>query len=175
LRYTQIAKLPDDLAVGGQVYFNWYISSDMKYNKLTNGTYVPNQFIYADGILTHVRNVKHINGYTIYVGKIKGWNVITDGTYYAHCASLHDGMADLQFKALKDRGATQYKHLTLDDELSASDMIAMYRIITGACQQGTAHFVNRLGELKEKYTIREAIKLTNGQYGSEQFAQFFGT
>ncbi len=174
LSYSKITKLPDGLVVGGQVYFNECIPRDTKYNKLTNGTYVPNKFIYVDGILTHVRNVKHINGYTIYVGKIKGLNVITDGTYYAHCANLHDGMADLQFKALKDRGANQYKHLTLDDELSATDMITMYRIITGACKQGTIRFINSLGELKDKYTIREAIELTNRQYGSEKFAQFFG-
>lgn len=50
----------------------------------------------------------------------------------------------------------------------------MYRVITGACRQGSESFVKSLGELKEKYTIREAINLTKGQYNAEKFAEFFG-
>ena len=62
----------------------------------------------------------------------------------------------------------------LDTELSVPELVAMYRVITGACRQGSESFVNSLGELKEKYTIREAIKITAGQYNSERFAEFFG-
>ena len=77
------------------------------------------------------------------------------------------------FKAAKDRGVNQYKNLTLDSELSKEDMITMYRIITGACKQGTANFVKSLGDLKEKYTVKEAIQITKGQYHSQIFEQFF--
>jgi hypothetical protein len=49
----------------------------------------------------------------------------------------------------------------------------MYRIITGACRQGSEQFVNSLGKLNEHYTIREAIELTRGQYGATNFEQFF--
>ena len=52
-------------------------------------------------------------------------------------------------------------------------MVTMYRIITGACRQGSERFVSRLGTLKEKYTIREAIELTKGQYNADKFAEFF--
>ena len=49
----------------------------------------------------------------------------------------------------------------------------MYRVITRACRQGTENFVNGLGELKERYSIREVMELTHGQYGSEAFEAFF--
>lgn len=51
----------------------------------------------------------------------------------------------------------------------------MYRIITGACKQGSEAFVQSLGDkLKEKYTIREMIQITKGQYNADKFARFFG-
>ena len=49
----------------------------------------------------------------------------------------------------------------------------MYRIITGACQQGTERFVKSLGELKEFYTVQEMIEITKGQYGWERLRDFF--
>lgn len=50
----------------------------------------------------------------------------------------------------------------------------MYRVITGACQQGTENFVNSLPELKEEYKISEIIELTKGNYGANTFKEFFG-
>ena len=64
--------------------------------------------------------------------------------------------------------------MSLDTELTVTEAVTMYRIITGACRQGSERFVQSLGDLKEKYTIRECIELTKGQYNSEKFAEFFG-
>ena len=48
-------------------------------------------------------------------------------------------------------------------------------MITGACQQGTQAFIDSFGDqIKERYTIREAIELTKGQYGAGRFAEFYG-
>ena len=110
----------------------------------------------------------------MYAGKIPGRNVVSDGTNYAHCGSLREGIADLNFKTARDRGAGQYKDFSLDKEMTVPEMVTMYRIITGACSQGSENFVKSLGELKEKYTIREAIELTKGQYNAGKFAEFFG-
>ena len=144
-----------------------------KVQKLTNGTYKPGEYLYADGVLTHVRSVKQVGQYTVYVGKIPGHNVVSNGTHYAHCDSLRQGIADLAFKASKDRGAAQYQNIALDAKLTVPEMVAMYRVITGACSQGSERFVQSLGQLKEHYTVREAIELTNGQYGAQAFADFF--
>ena len=55
------------------------------------------------------------------------------------------------------------------------EAIAAYRTITGACSPGTSDYIaNRLPKPhKEKYSIGEIISLTNGEYGSEKFEEFF--
>ena len=135
---------------------------------------MPKRYLYADGILTHIKSRRTIKGYVFYKGKIPGRNVISDGANFAHCSTLREGVADLLFKTAADRGAEQYSELTLDSELSLDDMKTMYRVITGACRQGTENFISNLGDkLKDKYTVREAIALTEGQYNSEAFKKFF--
>ena len=173
LRDTNITSLPDNLTVGGALYLSGTKIKSRKCKKLKDGDYVPGRYIYADGILTHVKRKCEISGYTFYVGRIPGRNVIYDGTHYAHCKKFSEGVADLQFKAAKDRGADQYRDLTLDSILTADGMITMYRVITGACQQGTKQFVESLGELEPSYTVREAIELTKGQYNARCFEDFF--
>ena len=165
--------------MGGSLYLSGTGITDTrkerrKVTKLQDGAMVPGKYIYCDGILTHLKKIKQVGAYTLYIGKIPGKNVVSDGTNYAHCSNLRDGIADLAFKAAKDRGADQYKGLSLDTELTVAEAVTMYRIITGACRQGSESFVNSLGELKEKYTIRECIQITKGQYNAAKFAEFFG-
>ena len=47
--------------------------------------------------------------------------------------------------------------------------------ITGACSPGTRDYIaNRLPKPhKSKYSIGEIISLTEGEYGSEKFKEFF--
>lgn len=173
LRGTGITSLPDNLTVGGSLDLRGTGITNPKYTKLENGMYVPERYIYADNILTHVKSKKSFGKYTIYVGKIKGRNVVSDGTYYAHCDKFRDGIADIAFKAAKDREAEQYKSLTLDSVVKKDDAIVMYRVITGACRQGTQNFLDGLSEIKEEYTVREIIDLTHGNYGADTFKRFF--
>ena len=174
-----VTELPENLTVGGSLYLSGCTGIQDKRKErrkakdLRNGDYVAGRYIYCDNILTHVKKVKRAGAYTLYIGKIPGRNVVSDGTNYAHCDKLRDGIADLAFKAAKDRGADQYKGMSLDTELTVAEAVTMYRIITGACRQGSESFVNSLGELKEKYTIRECIQITKGQYNAEKFAEFF--
>ena len=179
LRGTQITSLPENLTVGGgldlsgtQIKGNF--AEKRKVKHLKDGDYVANKYLFADGILTQVKGTKTVGQYTVYVGKIKGKNVVSDGVRYAHCDKIRDGIADLLFKSAQDRGADQYKNLSLDTELTVSEAVTMYRIITGACRAGSEDFVNSQRNLKEKYTIRECIELTKGQYNSDKFAEFFG-
>ena len=179
LRNTPIQSLPEGLTVGGWLDLSGTqikdrIAERRKVKKLREGDYVEGRYLYVDGIFTHIKKKKLVGAFTLFVGKIKGKNVVSDGVNYAHCDSLREGISDLLFKSAKDRGATQYKGLSLDTEMTVEEMVTMYRVITGACRQGSESFVNRLGELKEKYTIREAIELTKGQYNAGKFAEFFG-
>ena len=50
-------------------------------------------------------------------------------------------------------------------------MIQAYRAIAGACEFGTRNFCEGKA-LPSKLTVSEAIKLTAGQYGSDQFKGF---
>ena len=177
---TGITSLPEGLTVGGSLYLSGTGITDKnaerkKVRNLRNGDCVPGKYIYCDNILTHIRTSKKVGKYIVYVGRIKGHNVVSDGKNYAHCDNVRDGIADLAFKTASDRGADQYRGLSLDTELTVTDAVTMYRIITGACRQGSERFVQSLGDkLKEKYTIRECIELTKGQYNYEKFAEFFG-
>lgn len=176
LKGTPIKSLPTSLMVGGNIYFSkepvtkFYKS---KFKKLNDGDFLQNHYLYADNMLTLVKVERHYGKYTYYIGKIKGQNVVFDGKNYAHCTSFKEGVNELIFKAAKDRGAEQYENFTLDSVMSAKDLIAMYRIITGACRQGTDAFVQSIKPLKDSYTIAEAIKITKGQYGAKSFKNFF--
>ena len=174
LRGTGITELPENLTVGGGLYLRGTgITNPNNYKRLKNGDYKANRYIYADNILTHIKGCKTIKGYTYYQGKIKGQNVISDEKNYAHCKSFSEGVKELEFKAAQDRGQEQYRGISIDDEMPAEEMITMYRIITGACKQGTEQFISSLGKLKDKYTAREVIDITKGQYGAEIFKRFF--
>lgn len=174
LRGTGITSLPEGLTVGGSLYLRGTpITDTTNVKHLDNGDYVEGKYIYADNILTHIKSARKKDKYTLYIGKIKDRNVIYDGVNYAHCNKWRNGIADLNFKAAKDRGSDQYRNLNLDSVIKKDDAIAMYRVITGACQQGTQHFLDSLPELKEEYKVSEIIELTKGQYGSETFVRFF--
>ncbi len=174
LRGTQITSLPDNLTVGGWLDLSGtQITGNRNYKHLQNGDYVEGKYLYADNILVHIKKAKKAGRYTLYTGKINGQNVVSDETYYAHCDKFSDGIADIAFKAAKDRGAEQYNGLTLDNVVKKDDAVMMYRVITGACRQGTQNFLESLHEIKEEYTVREIMELTKGQYGFNTFERFF--
>lgn len=172
---TGVTSLPENLTVGGSLDLSGTgVTSSENIRRLRNGDYKDGRYLYADNILTHVKRKLIAGGYTYFEGKIPGRNVIFDGTNFAHCETRQQGLADLRFKAAADRGAEQYKDLPLGHELPLDEMVTMYRVITGACQQGSQAFVDSLGDkLKDRYTIREAVELTRGQYGGNRFAKFF--
>ena len=159
--------------VGGSLYLGSKLRKKSKVNKLKDGDYKANEYIYADGILTHVRRRRKIGDYVFYQGRIPGRNVIFDGEYYAHCKTFRDGVVDLQFKRARERGADQYKGLNLDSEVAKNEAITMYRVITGACRQGTEQFLSTIETFKKTYTVQEIINITKGQYGGDTFARFF--
>ena len=134
-----------------------------------------NTYIKVDGIFSvvdsHKGNVWHVHQ----IGSSKQTVVITDGDgHYAHGDTIKEARADLIYK-INDRDTSAYKQLTLDDELTFEEAIAAYRTITGACSAGTRNYIeNRLPKPhKEKYSIREIISLTEGEYQADSFKAFF--
>ena len=178
LEGTNITSLPNDLTVGGGLYLEGTnITNTSMVSILKDGDYEEGRYIYCDGKLTHIKKKKRLfNKYDYYIGKIKNNNVIFDGKYYAHCKNIKQGVSDLEFKRAKDRGSEQYKNISLNDIFTLEEAKTMYRVLTGACQQGTDDFVNNLGKkVKDKYSIQEMIDLTKGYYESSIFRSFFIT
>lgn len=49
----------------------------------------------------------------------------------------------------------------------------MYRVITGACSEGCKYFVKNTDIPKQdKYTVKQLVELTKGQYGNEELVKF---
>ena len=118
----------------------------------------------------------HGNVYRVHkLGCDKQLYLVTDGdNHWAHGDTLQEAREDLIYK-INDRDTSMYEGLTLDDTLTFEESIAAYRTITGACSPGTRDYIaNRLPKPhKAKYAIREIITLTEGEYGSERFREFF--
>ena len=186
LRDSKVAELPDNLVVGGGILG---ISDNPIKPTLTKETERRLQkignfmqwnaggktYIKVDGIFSVVDSHKGNVWRTHRIGKDETLYVVTDGEgHYTHGNTLKEAKADLIYK-INDRDTSLYENLSLDDEVSFEDAIAMYRTITGACSAGTRGFVeSRLPEPhKERYTIREIITLTDGEYGSERLKEFF--
>ena len=174
---TQITALPDNLTVGGSLDLRGTqitAAERRKVLRLIDGTIKDRNYIYADGQIFHYTGKHHkIGEYTVYVGKINGKMLVTDGKLWAHCKTAKEGIADILFKRAKDRGADQYRGIDLDAPRTVEELKTMYRIITGACRAGTEAFVNSVRDLKETYTVRDAIEITKGQYNAEAFERFF--
>lgn len=130
-------------------------------------------FLFADNILAKIIEKKK-NVYKIQIcGQTKiSYCIEVDGQF-AHGATIKEAKEDLKFK-IADRDTSMYNDYTLDTVVTKTEAIQMYRKITGACTEGTKHFVNNVLQVKkDKYTVKEIIKLTQGQYNAEVFKEFF--
>ena len=98
--------------------------------------------------------------------------VIEKDGVYSHGETIKDAKESFIYK-INNRDTSAYENYTKDTIVSFEEAIKMYRAITGACEAGTKHFVSGLKELKPRYTIAEIIELTEGQFGSTDFKNFF--
>ena len=189
---TGITSLPEGLTVGGSLYLrgtgitdtsnvNRALSTESRKKiflvKDSPKTWNWNgkKYIKVDGIFSVIDSHKG-NVYKVHqIGEDKQSYIVTDGEgHYAHGTTIKEAKADLIYK-INDRDTSAYKNMSLDDELSFEEAIAAYRTITGACSAGTRNYIeNRLPKpFKDKYTIREIINLTKGEYQSDTFRKFF--
>ena len=99
--------------------------------------------------------------------------IIRDGDLYSHGETIKEARDSLVYK-ISSRDTSMYKDLTLDSFLSKDECIRMYRVITGACESGTKYFVSKQepSKIKNSYSIKELIELTEGQYGNDKLVQF---
>lgn len=188
LEGTKIEEVPNDSLIYGCIYYNdnrmvhpslplEYYDKRQKFRNEpifweSNGV----RYIKVDGILSIIDS-HHGNVYrTHQVGYDKELYIVTDGeNNWAHGETLKEAKLDLIYK-ISDRDTSAYKNMSLDDDLTFEEAIIAYRTITGACSAGTRYFIeHRLPEPRKKtYTIGEIIELTDNEYGSDKFKEFFG-
>nr|DAH54525.1 MAG TPA: hypothetical protein [Caudoviricetes sp.] len=140
------------------------------YYTLYNHQFVEVQII--DDIETIILQRKKNVMKGLFLGSLIPCYVVEKDGVYAHGATLKEAKESLIYK-ITDRNKSDYEDYTLDTEVTHEEAIKMYRVITGACEMGTRNFVeNVLTKKKKKYTVREVIKLTKGQYGNETLKEF---
>jgi len=172
---TEIPKGFDPI-VGGSIFFkNKTISETKKPDPIL--TWKDGKYCLIDRIFAEVINRKIKDNIEIF--KLKKicseeyFFSVVKGNLAAHGKGLKGALLDLRFKE-ENRDVSSYESLTLDSELSFEDIVICYRVITGACQFGVDKFIEEnLENPKEKYKIREIVKLTEDQYGGEVFLKFF--
>ena len=192
LRGTGITSLPKGLTIGESIYMcdtgitdmpnvPWTLSAKAR-KKISDAQNRPitwkqdgREYIKVDGMFTEVDS-HHGNVYRVHkLGCEKQLYLVTDGdNHWAHGDTLQEARVDLIYK-INDRDTSIYDGMTLDSTLTFEEAIVAYRTITGACSPGTRDYIaNRLPKPhKAKYTIREIISLTEDEYGSERFMEFF--
>ena len=129
--------------------------------------------IMIDGVLSEIvkkkGNVYHVINY----GESEVSYLVTDGTNWSHGKTLKEAKDSLKYK-LSNRDTTFCEGWKLDDKIDTVDLIKAYRAITGACESQTKAFCESQ-KLPKQITPAEAIKLTQGQYNAQVFAEFFGS
>ena len=188
---ADITSLPDNLTVGGWLDLSGTGITDTskvkgtlsaearrkiaaKQNMCLIWEWNGRTYIKVDGIFSVVDS-HHGNVWRVHqLGCKEQTFIVTDGEHhYAHGDTIDEARKDLVYK-ICDRDKSEYENLTLDSELTYSEAIECYRVITGACSAGTRNFCeNILSDKREKYTVNEIIQLTKGRFGNEAFENFF--
>ena len=132
--------------------------------------------IIADGVLSEIVSQKEKEGITIYKvinhGQTEKTYLIHDGELYSHGKTIKEARDSLKYK-ISDRDTSKYADLKLDSEVDQGTAIKLYRTITGACESGVRNFMSGLETPPQKLTIKEIIKLTEGQYNHNMLVSFF--
>ena len=134
-------------------------------------------FLFTDGILARLEKARELKDGTrvhrvVVVGKTQtSYCIEVDGTY-SHGETMKEARESLLYK-IGERDKSKYEGWELDRKITKREAIESYRVITGACESGVRHFVETQGKLKRRYTVREVIEITRGQYGNEEYAKFF--
>ena len=165
--------------VGGSLYI--YSNATLDAPNLVNKDFVKDManleerhgFIKADGIGIQFIKKQQRKEYIIYTTPFNNY-VVTNGEHSSHAKTVKKAIIDIRFKQL-DRNVDNYRDLTPESLLSYEDAVIMYRVITGACSGGTEMFLSSHPELstRKKYSVKDIMALTQGQYGNETLERFF--
>jgi hypothetical protein len=128
-------------------------------------------FSFADGILARIIQTRGNVSRVVICGKMKESYLVTNGTAWSHGDTLRAARDGLLYK-IGSRDTTPYKKWKLKTKVKKHEAVQAYRVITGACESGTRHWMEQ-HKTPAALTVNEIIKLTKGAYGNKKFAEFF--
>ena len=140
------------------------------------------EVISFDGIDVAVLETKTINNYGVYKGIVldpdiylkrktlgnldKVYVVAKDGVY-SHGETIESAIADFRYK-IGNRDASDFEYFRKEKgEIPTDEIIKGYRAVTGACEFGTKQFVSGLENVKDSYTIKEAVEILKSRNAYE--------
>ena len=126
----------------------------------------------VDNVKTIILNRKKNVLKGLFLDSLNPCYVVEKDGIYSHGATLKEAKDSLIYK-ISNRDTSMYEDYTFDTVVTFEEAIKMYRVITGACEAGTRNFIEHLTKKKKKYTVREIITATKGQYGNDTFKEFF--
>ena len=130
--------------------------------------------------------VRCIDGYCMHILKEKQWESynIVKCTFFpddsnkivyavekdgisAHGSTIRESIEDWQFKHMKNIDISEHiARIAQQGYMNAND----YRLLTGACRQGTDHFLQEHHlTWEDTMPVEEVLELTKGFYGFEKF------
>jgi uncharacterized protein (DUF1919 family) len=140
------------------------------HDKLFN-SFLKNNLLYADNILAEIISKKG-NVYKIIItGKTEVSYCIKYNDSFSHGKTIREAKRDWIYK-IGNRDTTRFKIWKLNTKITLKEALESYRVITGACEQGTKNFVEKI-KTKKYYTVKEVIEATIGQWGNESYSKFF--
>jgi hypothetical protein len=164
LQGTQITALPDGLSCEELLF---------------RGNIDNKKFEIIDGIGCVVLSVKSKDGMAIkhcQKSQFKDGTLVGEMFYaasqnetHAHGKTVKEAIEELAFKT-GSRDISQYQNMPMETIKTPDEWAFIYRMITGACQYGTKHFMASKS-LKKTYSLREIIAETKGAFGHKQFVQ----
>ena len=135
------------------------------------GTFNNERYIIADNILSKIISKKGNYYKVVNYNEYEISYIVEDNNTFSHGKTLKEAQESLIYK-ITERDLSKYENISLDTEITFNEAITMYRSITGACEYGTKSFIDSLETKKDKYTIKEIIEITKGQYGNEKLKEF---
>ena len=154
---NSITIIPDDFKFTDRLFGDIYLYKDEVWS-------------FFDGVKKNVLKQRKQKNIDIYYFE-DGVCIKKDGIY-SHGKTLKEAKEDWIYK-ISNSDTTEYKDMNIDTIISFEEMIKMYRTITGACGFGCRDFIKTNNVEKRKYSIKEIIDLTQNQYGSNTFKEFF--
>lgn len=173
---TAISEIPKGLIVKGDFFCSALLGKKKgkpRRVRIYERQIIFGRFICCNRRLIEFKRVTEKFGYTIYVGANKTKNVVIDGQYFSVCSSIKSGILDVMYKKNRDKAEELYGNYTLDTVVNMSEVIVLYRTVTGACRKGSESFLESLHRTDKQVTVREIIRVTKGQPYSAVFERFF--